>query len=107
MLSGGPEPSGFLSISSCSLVFFSSSHKLLLDTICLLFTASSFSSFRKLALQEEKREVEMSSVGQMVQSEDQHTLLIHQVIKLINLSQFCSPEIKATSRSFMKLKEPP
>lgn len=54
MLSGGPEPSGFLSIRSCSLVFFSSSDKLLLARICLLFTASSFSSFRKLALQGEE-----------------------------------------------------
>lgn len=56
MLRGGPEPSGFLSIRSCSLVFFSSSDKLLLVRICLLFTASSFSSFRKLALQRQKRE---------------------------------------------------
>ena len=50
MLRGGPEPSGFLSIRSCSLVFFSSSDRLLLARICLLFTASSFASFRKLAL---------------------------------------------------------
>lgn len=53
MLSGGPEPRGFLSIRSCSLVFFSSSDKLLLARSCLLLTASSFTSFRKLALQEE------------------------------------------------------
>lgn len=55
MLRGGPEPSGFLSIRSCSLVFFSSSDRLLLDRICLLFTASSFTSFRKLALQQETK----------------------------------------------------
>lgn len=55
ILRGGPEPSGFLRIRSCSLVFFSSSDKLLLDRICLLFIASSFSSFRKLALQEQEK----------------------------------------------------
>ena len=54
MQRGGPEPSGFLSIRSCSLVFFSSSDKLLLDRICLLFTASSFTSFRNFALWEEE-----------------------------------------------------
>ncbi len=58
MLRGGPEPSGFLSIRSCSLVFFSSSDKLLLARICLLFTASSFTSFRKLALWEDEDEEE-------------------------------------------------
>lgn len=37
-------------------MFFSSSDKLLLDRICLLFIANSLSSFRKLALQEEEDE---------------------------------------------------
>lgn len=39
-------------------MFFSSSDKLLLDRICLLFVANSFSSFRKLALQEEEEDDE-------------------------------------------------
>lgn len=56
MLRGGPEPSGFLSIKSCSRVFFSSSHRLLLVRICRRFTASSFTSFRNLALQEAEEE---------------------------------------------------
>ncbi len=67
MLRGGPEPSGFLNIRSCSLVFFSSSDKLLLARICLLFTASSFTSFRKPALQEDEDEEEKWKEASVIQ----------------------------------------
>lgn len=44
-------------------MFFSSSDKLLLDKICLLFMANSFSSFRKLALQQEEEQDEGCGVS--------------------------------------------
>ena len=69
MLRGGPEPSGFLSIRSCSLVFFSSSDKLLLARICLLFTASSFTSFRNLALWNKGRRDETCSQRPQVEGD--------------------------------------
>lgn len=71
MLRGGPEPIGFLSIKSCSLVFFSSSDKLLLVKISLLFTASSFTSFRKFALEKENKII----LSYVSQSKPQYSLV--------------------------------
>ena len=50
MLRGGPDPRGLRNIRSCSLVFLSSSDRVLLPTMCLLRTHRSFTSRRKLAL---------------------------------------------------------